>query len=144
MRPQPPLLAGASVRRPSASCPGEWQEALSLPNPRAEHPLFSRSDPSPDLFICAKDLFVEANDGSRGSNRAGNVCYPTCWVSDLPETFLERSDTQRTYADDSSSISGRDVQAIFFRRRHQPRRPPPAKIRPGRQERTCLTARSQI
>src|SRR6516162_1069880 len=23
-------------------------------------------------------------------------------------------------------------QAIFFRRRHQPRRPPPAKIRPGR------------
>ena len=28
-------------------------------------------------------------------------------------------------------ISGRDIQAIF-RRRHQPRRPPPAKIRPGR------------
>jgi len=25
-----------------------------------------------------------------------------------------------------------DVQAIFFRRRHQPRRPPLAKIRPGR------------
>jgi hypothetical protein len=25
-----------------------------------------------------------------------------------------------------------NVQAIFFRRRHQPRRPPPAKIRPGR------------
>ena len=25
-----------------------------------------------------------------------------------------------------------DVQAIFFRRRHQPRRPPHAKIRPGR------------
>src|SRR5262245_65007829 len=24
-----------------------------------------------------------------------------------------------------------EVQAIFFRRRHQPRRPPPAKIRPG-------------
>src|SRR5262245_932967 len=29
-------------------------------------------------------------------------------------------------------IFGRDVQAIFFRRRHQPRRPPTAKIRPGR------------
>ena len=25
-----------------------------------------------------------------------------------------------------------EAQAIFFRRRHQPRRPPPAKIRPGR------------
>ena len=30
-----------------------------------------------------------------------------------------------------TSISGRDVQAIFRRRRHQPRRPPLAKIRPG-------------
>jgi len=29
------------------------------------------------------------------------------------------------------SIGGRDVQAIFFRRRHHPRSPPPAKIRPG-------------
>src|SRR5262249_26871623 len=28
------------------------------------------------------------------------------------------------------SISGRDVQAIFRRRRHQPSRPPPARIRP--------------
>jgi hypothetical protein len=26
----------------------------------------------------------------------------------------------------------REAQAIFFRRRHQPRRPPLAKIRPGR------------
>src|SRR5262249_55715939 len=42
-----------------------------------------------------------AGDGSRKSNRAGNVCYPTCRVSDLPETFLERSDTQRTYAADA-------------------------------------------
>src|SRR5215831_17525339 len=59
MRPQPPLLAGASVRRPSASCPGEWQEALSLPNLRAEHPLVAQT-PSLDLFICAKDLLAEA------------------------------------------------------------------------------------
>src|SRR6516164_6990781 len=59
MRPQPPLLAGASVRRPSASCPGEWQEALSLPNLRAEHPLVALT-PSSDLFICAKNLLVEA------------------------------------------------------------------------------------
>src|SRR6516225_4881125 len=64
MRPQPPLLAGASVRRPSASCPGEWQEALSLPNLRAEHPLVAQ-DLVRDLFICAKDLFVEANGGRR-------------------------------------------------------------------------------
>src|SRR5262249_22429503 len=27
--------------------------------------------------------------------------------------------------------TSRDAQAIFFRRRHQPSRPPPAKIRPG-------------
>src|SRR5215472_14768744 len=59
MRPQPPLLTGASVRRPSASCPGEWQEALSLPNLRAEHPLVAWPT-SGDLFICAKHLFVEA------------------------------------------------------------------------------------
>ena len=59
MRPQPPLLAGASVRRPSAFCPGEWQEALSLPNLRAEHPLVALPM-SGDLFICARDLLVEA------------------------------------------------------------------------------------
>ena len=29
---------------------------------------------------------------------------------------------------------GVDVQAIFFRRRHQPRRPPLARIRPGRHD----------
>src|SRR5262245_49116960 len=59
MRPQPPLLAGASVRRPSASCPGELQEALSLPNLRAEHPLVALPT-FWDLLICAKDLFGEA------------------------------------------------------------------------------------
>jgi hypothetical protein len=64
MRPQPPLLAGVSVRRPSASCPGEWQEALSLPHPRAEHPLVAQTL-SPDLLICAKDLFVEATEQQR-------------------------------------------------------------------------------
>jgi hypothetical protein len=26
-----------------------------------------------------------------------------------------------------------EAQAVFFRRRHQPRRPPPAKIKPGRE-----------
>src|SRR5215467_13118582 len=41
-------------------------------------------------------------------------------------------DTQRPADQATTSItSKRDVQAIFFRRRHQPRRPPPAKIRPG-------------
>jgi hypothetical protein len=44
----------------SASCLGEWQEALSLPHPSAEHPLVAQ-DPVRDLFISAKDLFVEAN-----------------------------------------------------------------------------------
>ena len=29
-------------------------------------------------------------------------------------------------------VIGRDAQAIFRRRRHQPSRPPPAKIRPGK------------
>src|SRR5262249_48787093 len=43
----------------SASCLGEWQEALSLPHPRAEHPLVAQ-DPVWDLFVCAKDLLVEA------------------------------------------------------------------------------------
>ncbi|MBV8111613.1 MAG: hypothetical protein JO012_17795 [Hyphomicrobiales bacterium] len=57
--PQPPLLAGASVRF-VRSCLGEWQEALSFPHPSAEHPLVAQ-DPVRDLFISAKDLFVEAN-----------------------------------------------------------------------------------
>src|SRR5262249_16354924 len=58
MRPQPPLLARASL----ADCPpyvGEWQEMLSLAHPRAEPPLVASPPPS-DLLICAKDLFVEA------------------------------------------------------------------------------------
>jgi len=44
----------------SASCLGEWQEALSLPHPRAEHPLVAQ-DSLGGLFICAKYLFVAAN-----------------------------------------------------------------------------------
>jgi hypothetical protein len=32
----------------------------------------------------------------------------------------------------SLSLTRRSIQAVFFRRRHQPRRPPLAKIRPGR------------
>jgi hypothetical protein len=51
----------------SASCPGEWQEALSLPHPRAEHPLVAQ-DPVRDLFIYAKDLFIAAIDG-KGPSR---------------------------------------------------------------------------
>src|SRR5262244_2951327 len=62
MRPQPPLLAGVSVRRPSASCLGEWQEALSLPHPRAEHPLVAQTTPG-NLRISAKDLFIAAIAG---------------------------------------------------------------------------------
>ena len=41
------------------SCLGEWQEALSLPHPRAEPPLVAQT-PSEDLFIGAKDLFGAA------------------------------------------------------------------------------------
>ena len=41
------------------SCLGEWQEALSLPHPRAEPPLVAQT-PSGDLFIGAKDLFGAA------------------------------------------------------------------------------------
>jgi hypothetical protein len=67
---QPPLLTGASVRRSSASCPGEWQEALSLPNLRAEHPLLAWPT-SGDLFICAKDLFIAAVDGKSPSRLTG-------------------------------------------------------------------------
>src|SRR5215831_8573178 len=70
MRPQPPLLTGASVRRSSASCPGAWQEALSLPNLRAEHPLVAWPT-SGDLFICAKDLFIAAMDGKSPSRLTG-------------------------------------------------------------------------
>jgi len=47
---------------------------------------------------------------------------------DLPETFLERSVAQHTYA----AVVGKMGQAIFCRRRRQPKRPPPAKISPGK------------
>src|SRR5262249_34698943 len=61
MRPQPPLLTGASssLRPP---CLGEWQEMLYFAHPWAEHPLVAQTPPW-DLFICAKDLFVEAMAG---------------------------------------------------------------------------------
>src|SRR5262249_51471183 len=59
MRPQPPLLARASVGRPSAVCVGEWQGVFSFPHPLAEHPLVALGPPH-GLFICAKDLFIEA------------------------------------------------------------------------------------
>jgi hypothetical protein len=53
------------------------------------------------------------------------------WQHNLGRVLINR---------DCSAIAGcrerrawrADVQAIFCRRRHQPRRPPPAKIRPGR------------
>ena len=54
-------------------------------------------------------------------NRASFLCTKAPMLR-VPETNLQGI----------TSISGRDVQAIFHRRRHQPRRPPPAKIRPGR------------
>jgi|SRR5262249_9388333 len=43
-------------------CVGECQEALSLPRPRAEYCLVALTSFG-DLFICAKDLFVEAMAG---------------------------------------------------------------------------------
>ena len=49
------------------SCLGEWQEALSLPNLRAEYPLVAQT-PFADLFIRAKYLFVAANDGKSPSH----------------------------------------------------------------------------
>src|SRR5262249_10767931 len=39
---------------------------------------------------------------------------------------------KRCLAYSGDRMRGQMFQAIFFRRRHQPRRPPPAKIRPGR------------
>jgi len=57
MRPQPPLLARASLGRPLYVA--ECQEPLSLPHPKAEHPLVALTREG-DLFIFAKDLFVEA------------------------------------------------------------------------------------
>jgi hypothetical protein len=40
-------------------CVAEWQEALSLPQPKAEHPLVALTKGG-DLFIYAKYFFVEA------------------------------------------------------------------------------------
>jgi len=49
-----------------------------------------------------------------------------------PATINRLWAAPNTSGDKIRSISGRGVQAIFCRRRHQPSRPPPAKIRPGR------------
>ena len=54
-------------------------------------------------------------------NRASFLCTKAPMVR-VPETNFLQGIT---------SISGQDVQATFFRRRHQPRMPPLAKIRPG-------------
>jgi len=71
------------------SCLGEWQEALSLPHPRAEPPLVAQT-PSGDLFIGAKDLFVGANRTHRldtgehevnSCERIARICLaPWLWV----------------------------------------------------------------
>src|SRR5215475_5898832 len=54
-------------------------------------------------------------------NRASFLCTKAPMLR-VPETNFLQCIT---------SISGRDAQAIFCRRRHQPRRPPPANSRPG-------------
>jgi hypothetical protein len=90
---------------------GEWREALSSPtHARAERSLVAQTL-SPDLFDHAKDLFGEAN----------------CSTTAMPIT----AEPNQRLTTSIRSISGRDAQAIFRRRRHQPRRPQPAKIRPG-------------
>ena len=71
MRPRPPLRPGPHPLS-SASCLGEWQEALSLPHPRAEHPLVAQ-DPVRDLFIGAKDLSIAAMDGTSPSRLTGGA-----------------------------------------------------------------------
>ena len=65
MRPQPPLLAGASssfVRLLSWES-GRRRYLSHIPG--AEHPLVAQIPPW-DLFICAKDLFVEAKHPRHG------------------------------------------------------------------------------
>jgi hypothetical protein len=42
----------------------EWQEALSLPHPKAEHPLVALTEGG-DLFVCAKYLFVCAKHATK-------------------------------------------------------------------------------
>src|SRR5262249_7449472 len=45
-----------------------------------------------------------------------------------PLPFKGQRPPQRPGSQATTSISGRDVQAIFCRRRHQPSRPPPASL----------------
>src|SRR5262249_1432420 len=52
----------------------------------------------------AKRCWRNSSEALGVSNKAGNVLYPTCRVSDFPETFLERSVRQRTYGDSIFSI----------------------------------------
>src|SRR5262249_45290926 len=59
-----------------------------------------------------------------------------------PRGKANQCDTQRRGSQSGSLISGRDAQAIFCRRRHQPRRPPPAKIRPVSPAPTTVVAQT--
>jgi hypothetical protein len=72
--------------------------------------------------------------GSQGGTVApagGNTCAPQSARRDLrPCTHKSRLFGNRWLS--QTRRSARDVQAIFCRRRHQARRPPLAKIRPGR------------
>ena len=63
------------------------------------------------MLVHARDLFVAANGATTAMPLAAEP-------NQRPATSIR-------------SISGRDVQAVFSRRRHQPRRPPLAKISPG-------------
>jgi hypothetical protein len=100
--------------------------SLLLPtSPSGRYRLVAQTT-SGDLFISAKDLFVEAN------SRQG---WPRQVQPHLNEASRLPTDAGLSLLSSSRAEAGhtsiRD-QAIFCRRRHQPRRPPLAKIRPGR------------
>src|SRR6266403_2377460 len=60
----------------------------------------------------------------------GNAAKKTWATAAELMNDLVRADRPVIFHQRSHQLVG--IQAIFCRRRHQPRRPPPAKIRPGR------------
>jgi hypothetical protein len=65
------------------------------------------------------------------SGAKGDAGHPFLSDSELGRVLINRNWRQSLAAANNGRWLALDAQAIFFRRRHQPRMPPLAKIRPG-------------
>src|SRR5215831_7505563 len=81
-------------------------------------------------------VFLGSPGGDWGKTAAASEgpwsCPPSLQGLSQSRACTHKSRLLRQSLAAANDVCGLRVQAVFCRRRHQPRRPPPAKIRPGR------------